>query len=222
MGSPSTEPLGFQAEGALFMLPISASTPLVLGSGSPRRREILTGMGLALRILPADVAEDVVDGEPPHTYLERVVRDKLVAVSRRLDSTRYAGVLVADTIVVLDEQILGKPRDEADAARLVGQLVGRTHEVFTRYAVSVAAAPARAAVSRTVASRVTMRAADAAEVTGYAGTGEGLDKAGAYAVQGLGAFLVERIEGSYSNVIGLPACEVIVDLREVGLLERFP
>ncbi len=204
------------------MMRISAAAPLVLGSGSPRRREILTGLGLELCVRPADVVEDVVEGESPGAYLARIVDDKLAAVARGLDAVPYSGVLVADTIVVIDEQILGKPEDEAQAACLVGRLVGRTHEVFTRYAIAVAPEAHSAVCRRTVSSRVSMRAADTVEIIGYARTGEGLDKAGAYAVQGIGSFLVERIEGSYSNVIGLPACEVILDLRAAGLLERFP
>ena len=203
-------------------MPIASATPLVLGSGSPRRREILSGLGLQLCVRPADVAEDVWGGETPAEYLERIVEDKLGAVAWGLDSTPYSGVLVADTIVVIDGEILGKPEDEADAARLVGRLVDRTHEVFTRYAISVSPTPRAAVCRRTVTSRVRMRAAAASEILGYARTGEGLDKAGAYAVQGIGSFLVERIEGSYSNVIGLPACEVILDLKAAGLLERFP
>jgi septum formation protein len=103
----------------------------------------------------------------------------------------------------------------------VGRIVGRTHRVFTRYAITHAdgTAPARA---RTVESAVTMRSASNEEVARYAATGEGLDKAGAYAAQGIGAFLIERIDGSYSNVIGLPICEVVVDLTSMGLLAAFP
>ena len=221
MAAPEPSP-GFQAERSHSKMPISPATPLVLGSGSPRRREILTGLGFALSVRPADVVEDVCDGESPAAYLDRIVADKLAAVARGLDSVAYAGVLVADTIVVIDGEILGKPENESDAAALVGRLVGRTHDVFTRYAISRAPEPRAVVRTRTVASRVTMRAADAAEIRGYARTREGLDKAGAYAVQGIGSFLVERIQGSYSNVIGLPACEVVLDLRAAGLLERFP
>ncbi len=110
----------------------------------------------------------------------------------------------------------------ADAERLLAKLVGRGHTVYTRYAISKYSELGIAAVTRTVESRVTMRAAAPAELARYAATGEGLDKAGAYAVQGIGAFLVERIDGSYSNVVGLPACEVVVDLLRVGLLREFP
>ena len=222
MGAPACSTLGSEAEHFAAQMPISLATPLILGSGSPRRREILAGLGLELLVRPADVSERVEHGESPSGYLARVVREKLAAVASSLDSIPYAGVLVADTIVVIDDEILGKPDSETDAARLVGRLVGRTHEVLTRYAISAAPNPREVVCSRTVSSWVSMRAAEAAEIQGYARTGEGLDKAGAYAVQGIGSFLVERIEGSYSNVIGLPACEVILDLETAGLLERFP
>ncbi len=201
---------------------ISQERPLVLGSASPRRREILGGLGVPLRVVPADVEETVGAAESPLRYLERVVEDKLGAVAPRARANPCAGVLVADTIVVIDGDVLNKPADVADAVRLLGRLVGRTHTVYTRYAISKFSELGIAAVTRTVESRVTMRSATALEVERYAASGEGLDKAGAYAVQGIGAFLVERIEGSYTNVVGLPACEVVVDLLRVGLLEQFP
>ena len=201
---------------------ISSHAPLVLGSASPRRREILTGLGLSLRVVAANVPEQIHTGERPHEYLERIVQAKLKAVAHSPRLAPCAGILVADTSVIIDDCVLGKPRSVADAERLIGQLVGRTHLVCTRYAIALAATPAHAAKARTVDSRVTMRPAEPEAIHAYARTGEGLDKAGAYAVQGMGAFLVERIDGSHSNVIGLPACEVILDLLGVGLLERFP
>jgi septum formation protein len=201
---------------------IGESTPLLLGSASPRRRDILQGLGLPIRVLPADVVEDVLPGEAPLSYLERVVADKLSAVAVRAAGEVFAAVLVADTTVVLGQRILGKPRDESEAEELLGLLVGRTHVVYTRYALAAAAAPNVSLRARTVESKVTMRAASAEEIRRYAATKEGLDKAGAYAVQGIGAFLIERIEGSYSNVVGLPACELVSDLVESGLLARFP
>jgi septum formation protein len=128
---------------------------------------------------------------------------------------------VADTIVVLDGDVLGKPRDVADAEALLKRLSGRTHTVYTRYALAAADA-AEPALERTVASQVTLRAAEPEELARYAATREGLDKAGAYAVQGIGAFLVEAISGSYTNVVGLPVCEVVLDLKRLGLLAGFP
>lgn len=201
---------------------ITTETPLVLGSASPRRSEILRGLGVPIRVCPADVEETVRASESPLRYIERIVADKLGAVAGKARGEPCAGVLVADTIVVVDGEVLGKPVDVADAERLLAKLVGRAHTVYTRYAISKYSELGIAAVTRTVESRVTMRAAPPAELARYAATGEGLDKAGAYAVQGIGAFLVERIDGSYSNVVGLPACEVVVDLLRVGLLREFP
>lgn len=201
---------------------ITADRPLLLGSGSPRRKEILSGLGIPYRARAAEVDERLEPGEAPEAYLQRVTRDKLAAVVRAPGEGAYAGVLVADTIVVIDGSILGKPRDRAEAERSVGRLVGRTHTVLTRYAIARAVDVEHAAAERTVVSQVTMRAAASDEVARYAATGEGLDKAGAYAVQGIGCFLVEKIEGSYTNVVGLPACEVVLDLRQAGLLGAFP
>jgi septum formation protein len=200
---------------------ISAETPLVLGSASPRRRDILSGLGIAIRVAPADIPEHLQEGEDALGYVSRIVQEKLAAVAARLDAP-LSGVLVADTIVVIDGSVLGKPVDVADAERLLRRIAGKTHTVYTRYAISLPDSPAVAAVARTVATEVSLRAASPEELARYAASGEGLDKAGAYAAQGLGAFLIERIVGSYSNVVGLPACEVVLDLRALGLIEHFP
>ena len=200
---------------------ISAETPLLLGSASPRRRDILRGLGFELRVEPADIPEHVAASEQPLDYVSRIVQEKLGAVAARA-SGAFAGALVADTVVVIDGEILGKPADVADAARLLGKIAGRTHTVYTRYAISLPDAPEVVRAARTVATEVSLRAASQDELVRYAASGEGLDKAGAYAAQGLGAFLIERIVGSYSNVVGLPACEVVLDLRALGLIGHFP
>jgi septum formation protein len=180
------------------------------------------GLGIPLRVAPANVPEAELPGEAPLVYLDRIVLEKLRGAARVFQEDAGSALLVADTIVVLDGRILGKPTDVDDARALLERLSGRTHRVYTRYAVARAAALSSPAVERTVESSVTLRAASRAELEGYARTGEGLDKAGAYAIQGVGAFLVERIEGSYTNVVGLPACELVSDLLALGLLERFP
>jgi septum formation protein len=203
-------------------VPISASAPLVLGSASPRRRDILAGLGIPIRIAPANVVENELPGEAPLAYLERIVGEKLRGAEPALREGPGSALLVADTIVVLGDSVLQKPEDTVDAVRLLTRLAGRTHRVFTRYAVLRAGSALEPVAARTVESSVTLRAASKDELEGYARTGEGLDKAGAYAIQGVGAFLVERIEGSYTNVVGLPACEVVADLLRAGLLERFP
>jgi len=196
---------------------IDASNPLILGSGSPRRRDIVSALGLPFQVLAADIDEDQRAGEAPLDYLARIAQEKLAGVRARLGSVKHAAVLVADTTVVIDGDILGKPSDVADAVRLFSRIAGRIHTVYTRYAIGLPGQPG-ARVERTVATQVQMRAADGAEIRAYAATGEGLDKAGAYAAQGVGAFFIERVEGSYSNVIGLPACELLTDLRALGLL----
>ena len=156
------------------MASISEQTPLVLGSASPRRREILTNLRIPIRILPADVAEEVRPGEAAFGYIERIVGDKLAAVAVRARGEPAAGLLVADTIVVVDGDILGKPVDHADAERLLSRIAGRSHIVFTRYALG--ASDGSVLVSRTIESEVWLRAATPAELRGYARTGEGLDR----------------------------------------------
>ena len=200
---------------------IASEMPLVLGSASPRRKDILSGLGIPIRVEPADIPEHALPGELPLDYVTRIVAEKLAAVSARV-SGPLSGVLVADTVVVIDGAILGKPEGVPGAVRLLERIVGKTHTVYTRYAISLADAPNVIRAARTVSTEVSLRAASADEIARYAASGEGLDKAGAYAAQGLGAFLIERIVGSYSNVVGLPACEVVLDLRELGLLGHFP
>jgi septum formation protein len=199
---------------------VTASAPLILGSASPRRREILTSLGISHVVVPAAIDENVEPGELPDAYLERVVADKLRAVAALVAGRHGAAILVADTSVVLEDEIFGKPVDSADAVRLLTRLAGRAHRVLTRYALGQLDGELIAA--RTVSTDVWLRAAGADELTGYARSGEGLDKAGAYAIQGIGAFLVERMAGSYSNVVGLPACELVLDLKQHGLLGSFP
>jgi septum formation protein len=196
---------------------IDASRPLVLGSGSPRRREILSALGLPFHVLAADIDEAVLPGEPALHYLERIAAEKLAGVRARLGGAAHAAILVADTSVVVDGDVLGKPSDIDDAARLFSRIAGRMHSVYTRYAIGLAGVPG-VSVARTVETHVHIRAASADEIRAYAATGEGLDKAGAYAAQGIGSFFIERVVGSYSNVVGLPACEVLADLRALGLV----
>ncbi len=196
---------------------IDAAHPLVLGSGSPRRREILSALGLPFQVLAADIDEDRRPGEAPLVYLERIASEKLAGVRARLGATAHAAILVADTTVVIDGDVLGKPNDVNDAARLFSRIAGRVHSVYTRYAIGLSGVPG-VSVARTIETEVHIRAADPAEIRAYAATGEGLDKAGAYAAQGIGSFFIERVVGSYSNVVGLPACEVLADLRGLGLV----
>ena len=201
---------------------IDRSTPLLLGSGSPRRREILAALGIPVRVAKADVDESVRAGEDPATYLARIVADKLAAVARLPEARGAGAILVADTTVIVDGAPIGKPADEAEARAMLRSLSGRGHEVWTRFAIGAEPRGSAAIAAETVKTRVWFRALGEDEIAAYAATGEGLDKAGAYAIQGIGAFAVERIEGSYSNVVGLPACEVVLALRRSGLLGAFP
>jgi septum formation protein len=205
------------------MKAICSETPLCLGSGSPRRRELLSGLGLPLRIVVSDIEEDAFEGEHPLTYLERVTLDKLRGVATLQERVQgCAALLVADTIVRIEDRIIGKPRDRADALSLLKLIGGREHIVHTRYAISLENDFFTPVVARTVTANVRLREAPIELLERYANTGEGLDKAGAYAVQGIGAFLIERIDGSYSNVVGLPVCEVVRDLMDTGCLRSFP
>lgn len=189
--------------------------PLILGSGSPRRRDLLAQAGLAFEVRAADIDESARPGEAPRALAERLAREKAAAVATRVGTRPRRFVLGADTIVVVDGDVLGKPIDAEDAVRLLGRLVGRAHEVLTGVALVASDAPARAD-TRVVASRVVMRAASEAEIRRYVATGEPLDKAGAYAAQGEGRRFIETIHGSETNVIGLPMDETLALLRAAG------
>jgi septum formation protein len=194
--------------------------PLLLGSGSPRRREILTNLGVPFVVHVANADESTREGEDAASYLERIVRAKLAAVRDSLPAAErgaISAVLVADTSVIDDGAILGKPADAAEATSMITRLAGRTHEVWTRFAIGAAERDGRVLHEETVITRVTFRPLSAEHVRRYVESGEGIDKAGAYAVQGLGSGIVARVEGSYTNVVGLPACEVIVALEGLGL-----
>ncbi len=200
---------------------ISSARPLLLGSGSPRRRELLEQMRIPILVRAPVVDERELPGEAVEAYLSRIVTAKTQAALRFEESPKSAAILCADTSVVVDGAILGKPGDDAEGADMLARLVGRSHEVMTRYAI-VVAGEACASAEQTVVTRVQMRDATEVELRRYVATGEGRDKAGGYAVQGVGAFLVTRIEGSYSNVVGLPISEVVRDLVRLGVLVEFP
>jgi septum formation protein len=185
-------------------------TRLVLASASPRRRELLGQLGLSFEVSAADIDETPHPGEPAEAYVLRLAREKARAVASRHPG---AWVLAADTTVVLGDALLGKPRDAAEAREMLGRLSGRTHEVQT----GVALAGPTAEHSTVVRTRVTFRSLSAGEIAWYAGTGEPLDKAGSYAVQGKGGFLVAAVEGSPTNVIGLPLGETLELLARAGL-----
>jgi len=172
----------------------------VLASTSPRRRELLTRAGFRFEIAAPDVDESALAGESAESLAQRLALAKARAVARR--APREACVLAADTVVVIDGELLGKPRDPAEAVEMLLRLAGRTHRVLTGFALVV---PALAREESGVEeSFVRMHAVDRATAEGYAATGEPLDKAGAYAAQGEGGRFVAEIRGSRANVIGLP------------------
>lgn len=199
---------------------------LVLGSASPRRRELLASVGIQFAVRSVDVDESVAAGETTERYLERIASAKLAAVRRERASAHPAAVvLVADTVVVVGDDILGKPLARQENARMLRALMGRTHRVMTRYVIAGPSADGGGEpieVARNVETRVSMRAAGDDLVEQYADSGEGWDKAGGYAVQGAASLFVSRIEGSYSNVVGLPLCEVVQDLAGFGVAVALP
>jgi septum formation protein len=191
--------------------------PLILASSSPRRRDLLTACGLSFRIIPASIDERPHPNEPAEVYVRRLASAKAEAVAQRHPR---AVVLGADTIVTVDRELLGKPRDLDEARRMLSRLSGTVHEVVTGVAVlsvdGAGSSPARR-TSEVVTSRILMRHFTEVTVAWYLATGEPLDKAGAYAVQGLGGALVERVEGSYTNVVGLPLTETLALLRQFAI-----
>jgi septum formation protein len=189
----------------------SLDPTLVLASGSPRRSALLEKAGIAFEVLPADIPEELRTNEAPSDFARRLAAEKAQAVAGRLALRPERLVLGADTIVVIDGAVLGKPTDPRDADRLLRRLLGQTHVVIT--AVAIVDRAARRVWQVQVESAVSMRAASDAERAAYVATGEGLDKAGAYAVQGEGRRFIERIAGSETNVIGLPVAETLELLR---------
>ncbi|HWA17227.1 MAG TPA: nucleoside triphosphate pyrophosphatase [Gemmatimonadales bacterium] len=187
------------------------TAPLILASASPRRRELLTMLGIPFDVRPAHIEEVPRAGETPRAYAERLARDKALSVPGAL-------VLGADTTVLLGNTLLEKPTDEADALRMLRLLQGQTHEVISSVAL-VAKGKAEIATDIT---RVTFRAADDEFLRGYIATGEPMDKAGSYGIQGYGAALVERIEGDFFGVMGLPLRLVLGLLERAGVPYSFP
>jgi septum formation protein len=182
---------------------------LLLVSASPRRRELLAAAGVATDVDPVDVDEAVLEGESPAGYVERVARTKAAAGARRHPDRLVLG---ADTTVTLDGEVLGKPVDADDARRMLRRLSGRTHDVLTGIAVAWRGA-LRSHVERTA---VTMSPLSDADIEWYVASGEPLDKAGAYAIQGLASRFIAGIDGSYTNVVGLPVAAAIELVRKTG------
>jgi len=194
---------------------------LILASASPRRQELLRAAGIAITVQPTNIPEVPLDGETAKTFAERLAREKAWAIFKQKPTDFVLG---ADTVVVVDKEILGKPRNPNDAERMLRLLSGRTHEVITAVCVMGPKAnpPAGAKNDATLGDTrsettvVTMSAITDDEIRAYIATGEPMDKAGAYAIQGIASRWIPRIEGDYSNVVGLPIALVYRMLKEAG------
>jgi septum formation protein len=190
--------------------------PLVLASSSPRRAEILRAVGWAFETSPADVDESLRAGERPEDYVRRLAREKAEAVAA---SRLFGLVLGADTTVVVEGEILGKPRDEEEASHMLRRLGGRWHEVLT--GVALVRAETGQAVTGLERTRVRFAETTDEEIAWHIRTGELLDKAGAYAIQGRAALFIEAIEGDYWNVVGLPV-RLVYELAKKGAGSQAP
>lgn len=187
---------------------------LILASASPRRKQLLEQIGLQFSVMPSNVEESLNPGETPDNMVIRLSLDKARDIAGRPDiSARW--VIGSDTIVVCNEQILGKPSTAQAAAAMLRQLSGASHLVVSGYAVIDRRQPAQR--SEAVTTRVHFRQLTEEEIARYIATGEPADKAGAYAIQGIGACFVSGIEGSYTNVVGLPLCRLTLALKELGV-----
>lgn len=187
---------------------------VILASASPRRRDLLALVGISHTVKPADVDESLRLDELPEAYAERLSRTKAEAIA---GSSKTSVVIGADTIVVIDDVVLGKPRDVGDAERMLGILNGRSHTVMTAVAVSY--------LGKTVSSvefvDVTFRSISDDEIRSYVATGEPMDKAGAYGIQGYGATIVRRIDGDYFAVMGLSLVRLVALMAELGVTYDF-
>jgi septum formation protein len=195
---------------------ISKAYPLILASASPRRRRLLTQIQIPFRVVPGAVDENET-GHEPTEMCRRLAEKKAIQVCS------LAGpfwILGADSIVVISDRVLGKPRDEAEAGAMLSLLSGKEHRVVTGFCILDPSG--QTAHSEAVSTAVCFKPLNDAEIQSYIRTGEPFGKAGAYAIQGIGAFMVESISGSYTNVVGLPVCAVIKALIRVGALARFP
>ncbi len=183
----------------------------MLASRSPRRRELLARLGLEFEVCPATGEEKAPGREEPPAYALRLARAKAKEV---FEKNAGKAVLAADTIVVCEGEILGKPKDASDAYRMLKLLSGRVHQVFTAYVILKDGETRE----RVVETKVFFKVLEEEEIAAYLATGEPWDKAGAYAIQGIASYMVERVEGSVTNVIGLPLTEVVADLLALQIV----
>jgi septum formation protein len=189
---------------------------LYLASKSPRRRELLAQLGLVFECIEGSVDESVLDGETPQDYVLRLAKAKAVSGQDNLVVPSHIPILGSDTSVVIDNQILGKPRDEQEAVAMLARLSGRSHMVYTAVAIKHNKdIKSVCCVTKVFFADMTVR-----QINSYVSTGEPMDKAGAYGIQGLGGRYIQKIEGSYSSVVGLPLYETGVLLAECGIFSH--
>ena len=190
---------------------------IILASKSPRRNDLLEQAGLTFSVIPSDFDESAVALSDPDSYVITLAESKALDVSQKYPG---AWIIGADTIVVIDRLILGKPTSRKEAADMLQRLSGKTHQVLTGYCIC--SKKENRLFSECVKTDVRFKKLNNDEINWYIQTGEPFDKAGGYAIQGLGTFLVKSISGSYTNVVGLPVCEVIEYLTNEGVIERNP
>ncbi|MBK5274664.1 MAG: septum formation inhibitor Maf [Desulfuromonadales bacterium] len=187
---------------------------IILASASPRRTELMALAGIEFSVVPADICEDVLPDEIPSDHVMRLSREKADTVAIATSGRFFVG---ADTVVVLDDRIMGKPADDVEAFEMLSALSGRNHEVMTGFTVFDKVSGIR--LSRCVRTEVTFKSLDEREIRAYIATGCPMDKAGAYAMQGGAVHFIRSICGSYTNVIGLPMTELYETLRQLGALD---
>ena len=193
------------------------SNNIVLASASPRRSELLSQVGIEFEVVPSNIPEEPLDGETPDEHVMRLSFEKASEVAGKVGTGKW--VIGSDTVVIIDDEILGKPEDRADAISMLKKLSGREHKVITGY--SIINSSSGKEIKKAVETAVKFKTLAEDEIKGYVDSGEPMDKAGAYAIQGLGSFMVEGIIGSYSNVVGLPVCQIVADLEGVGAVKLF-
>jgi septum formation protein len=188
---------------------ITSNASFILASESPRRREILQSVGLKFKTIPAHVNENYLAGEGPQEHVKRLSRDKAMVIAQKYPN---AWVLGADTIVVIDGIILGKPKNKTQAKKMLKRLSGCEHKVFTGF--SIVHIASKINQTKVIQSAVRFKTISSEELDWYLACDEPYDKAGGYAIQGKGAYFIQSIRGSYTNVIGLPLCEVLETLKK--------
>ncbi|MFO0747491.1 MAG: Maf family protein [Myxococcota bacterium] len=215
--------------------------PVILASASPRRKELLERLGFTVKVVPPGIDEIRLENETAENFVKRMARTKVLAVVERMQTTLYTDVetgvrraapggvgrtqdtrwvIGADTVVVLGETILGKPKDTAEAAEMLHRLAGNTHRVITGFCIHDLRKNKEGV--QAVATEVRFKRLISSEIEKYIAVGESMDKAGAYAVQGVGAYLVDSIVGSYTNVVGLPLCQTVEMMEEMGAHDILP